>query len=54
MTLEQALEAIERVRELHSPHQSANGQLICNECTGLSRDFEDYPCLTIQALDGEL
>lgn len=54
-------DAIQRVRELHKPVKSYKGRdhteiIGCYECeeTGSGREYEvEYPCPTIQALDGE-
>ena len=50
---DQALEAIQRVRELHKPFEDEvyigkELGFICDHCYN-----EKYPCPTIQALDGE-
>jgi hypothetical protein len=48
-------EAIARVRELHKP-RSIYGWLVCQECDPQSCGCSpalDWPCPTIQALDGE-
>lgn len=50
-------EAIQRVRELHKPDQCGDKDChhsFCVYCTDLTEMvFVDYPCDTIQALDGE-
>ena len=50
-------EAIARVRQLHRPEQCGDKDcrhLFCVYCTDLTEMvFVDYPCDTIQALDGE-
>ena len=43
-----ALDAIERVRALHSPRAESPWSGACGECT------ESWPCPTIRALDGPL
>lgn len=62
-----ALEAIQRVRELHKPYKdtntyySKNSELYgvdtwCQECSieqGMDEYHTPYPCPTIKALDGE-
>ena len=45
--LNQAREAIQRVREMHGPID-IDGDLECRECP-----MSAYPCRTIKALDGE-
>jgi hypothetical protein len=53
--LRKASEAISRVRELHKPF-SGNivGELeICDVCYDSNGNPVNYPCRTIQALDGE-
>jgi hypothetical protein len=53
--------AIKRIRELHKPVKSYKGRdhteiVGCHECeeTGSGREYYvEYPCPTIQALDGE-
>jgi hypothetical protein len=55
------MEAIQRVRELHKPIPSFKGKNLetimgCLECeeTGSGREYlVEYPCPTIQALNGE-
>lgn len=46
--LSKAKAATERVRKLHENH---NG--FCLNCLLNDDDYADYPCATIQALDGE-
>lgn len=53
--LNEALEAIKRVRELHKLEEY-DGESFCSECiTGWNFEYESasYPCDTIKALDGE-
>lgn len=52
--------AIQRVRELHSPHKFdvLLDIYVCNECSqinehGMNIFGIEYPCPTIKALDGE-
>ena len=60
IALDNAHDAIARVRELHKPRKYRDGdELICSVCLEYSEDFygevfaPDYPCDTIKALDGE-
>ena len=50
-------DSIVRVRELHNPiNIGSSGHpewLICKECSCDDCGYPDYPCETIQALDGE-
>lgn len=48
--------AIQRVRELHKPSEVWAGNYECIECSPNSCgccSYVEYPCPTIQALDGE-
>lgn len=47
--------AIQRVRELHVPRSASDGSLVCIACESFYEDSGpvDYPCPTIQALDGD-
>jgi hypothetical protein len=46
-----AVKALRAVVELHKP--DSNGDC-CNVCLSWPIDHEDYPCLTIQAIEKEL
>lgn len=47
------VEAIQRVRELHKPVKTY-GWLCCSYCAYVrDEDYQEYPCETIKALDGE-
>ena len=53
--LEQAEQALQRVRELHRPVESYYpGREDCVECSGAvgSMQFASWPCPTIEALEG--
>lgn len=50
--LDAALEAIKRVRELHKP-ESGQDRPTCSACHQADAKHWDWPCNTIQALDGE-
>jgi hypothetical protein len=59
--MNQAYEAIERVRELHKPIEEVNENgfvnIVCNGCfdeePSTGQEFHhDYPCPTVQALNG--
>ena len=45
-------EAIQRVRELHKPFEMKIPYGIVIRCKGCEC-YEDYPCPTLKALDGE-
>ena len=53
--LAEALEDIQRVRELHKPFAgNIEGELeICDVCYDSFGNPVNYPCPTIKALDGE-
>lgn len=42
--------ALRRVIELHRATRAGNGEMICWECSGLSRDLEAWPCPTINVM----
>lgn len=44
---------VKRIRELHKPDEEYSNE--CHHCTELLRrtGYVEYPCPTIQALDGE-
>jgi hypothetical protein len=46
-------EAIVRVRELHKAIYISPNEYVCELCTDIIGSYRDYPCETIQALDGE-
>jgi hypothetical protein len=49
-------ETIERVRELHKkiPARNSDLEYTCQECYAFYSHYEyEYPCLTIQVLDGK-
>jgi neutral trehalase len=49
--------AIQRVRELHKkiPARNSDLEYTCEECYAFYSHYEyEYPCLTIQALDGDV
>ena len=65
MTLEEALAAIQRVRDLHPPVElgkhsgsfisAPDDHLVCAHCTDPDAGwYEFYPCPTLQALDGSV
>ena len=50
------LAAIERVRKLHEPWLLLKKQPVCSVCVEIENQnvyWVEYPCPTIQALDGE-
>lgn len=52
----EAEETLERVRELHKPTKYSAKPLPltgCYECTDIADTVVEYPCSTIQALDGD-
>jgi hypothetical protein len=54
-TLDEAVAAVKRVRELHKPVTPTNDEAYCAVCCdgGDYCDLTIYPCETIKALDGE-
>ena len=48
-----ANKTIERVRELHKPSKNGDYCTHCEVGQVSGYDYADYPCETIQALDGE-
>jgi len=51
------LDQIQRVRDLHTkiPARNSSNKFTCKECYAFYTHYEyEYPCLTIQALDGEV
>lgn len=60
MTDKEMREAIARVRELHKTQMSKDNCVhnkdyvdSCSACGACNECLDDYPCPTIQALDGE-
>lgn len=53
---DEALAVIDRVRELHRPHESQDGDVVCPTCVCGCGDCDfnplEAPCPTIRALDG--
>ncbi len=47
-TLEEAAEAVKRVRQIHKKMKHSYGKIACTECG------QTWPCQTTRALDGEL
>jgi len=54
-TLDEAVEAVKRVRKLHKPSETLGiWDKVCSVCTeGDLHDYVEYPCETIRTLDGE-
>jgi hypothetical protein len=47
-TLDEAVDAVKRVRQIHKKMKHSYGKIACTECG------QTWPCQTTRALDGEL